>query len=307
MNRAAAKFLGELLILIALPLLCTSCSPAEDVSIKGYLCNSTLCNRVIAGLIDKASIGVACALYSVNSKVVLSALDMADGRIKLRVVTNNPISKPYSKTAKTSALMHNKFCIFDGKVVLTGSFNPGNSNEMNSIVVIQSPELAELFTSEFEELWAGIFGKGEASNGGHLKDVKAYFCPEDDCGAKMVSEIMKAKHEISFLYYSFTLGEAGLAILAMHRAGVKVKGVFEESQLSNYSVYQLLKYQGLNVKTEGSSAILHHKLMIIDNTTILIGSFNPTQNAQLRNDENLLIIRNPNLAIQYAQSSGYAG
>ncbi len=291
-----------IIFLIALAFLLTGCSPAEDVSIKGYLCNHTLCNRVIAGLIDKASIGVDCALYSINSKEVLGALDKANGRINMRVVTNNPISKPYSKTAKTSALMHNKFCIFDGKSILSGSFNPGDSNEMNSIVVIQSPELAKLFTSEFEELWAGIFGAGPASNGGPLKNVKAYFCPEDDCAARMVSEILKAKHEISFLYYSFTLGEAGLALLAMHNAGVEVKGIFEETQLSNYSMYWLLRYQGLDVVTENSSVILHHKLMVIDNTTILIGSFNPTQNAQLRNDENLLIIRNPNLAIKYAES-----
>ena len=42
--------------------------------------------------------------------------------------------------------------------------------------------------------------------------------------------------------------------------------------------------------------------MIIDGETIITGSFNFTKAAQENNAENLLIIRDPALAVQYTQN-----
>jgi len=44
---------------------------------------------------------------------------------------------------------------------------------------------------------------------------------------------------------------------------------------------------------------MHHKVFIIDNETVITGSFNPTKNADLRNDENILIIHNKWIAKKY--------
>jgi phosphatidylserine/phosphatidylglycerophosphate/cardiolipin synthase-like enzyme len=44
---------------------------------------------------------------------------------------------------------------------------------------------------------------------------------------------------------------------------------------------------------------MHHKVMIIDEQTVVTGSYNFSANAEERNDENLLIIDNPELARQF--------
>ena len=50
-------------------------------------------------------------------------------------------------------------------------------------------------------------------------------------------------------------------------------------------------------------AIAHNKIMIIDGTAVLTGSFNFTKAAGQKNAENLLVIRDDKLAAKYAANS----
>ena len=61
-----------------------------------------------------------------------------------------------------SGLMHNKFLIFDHKTVWTGSLNTtdnGCYKNNNNAIAIVSEKLAANFSTEFDELWNGQFGK----------------------------------------------------------------------------------------------------------------------------------------------------
>lgn len=54
------------------------------------------------------------------------------------------------------AQMHHKFCVIDGYLLITGSFNwtkqAVNKNQEN-LVVMDDPQLAELYTKEFDRMW----------------------------------------------------------------------------------------------------------------------------------------------------------
>ncbi|MHB8205269.1 MAG: phospholipase D-like domain-containing protein [Desulfomonilaceae bacterium] len=54
--------------------------------------------------------------------------------------------------------------------------------------------------------------------------------------------------------------------------------------------------------TSGTCAIAYNKIIIIDGTTVITGSFNFTKAAEVRNAENLLIIRSPELAKSYIRN-----
>ncbi len=56
---------------------------------------------------------------------------------------------------------------------------------------------------------------------------------------------------------------------------------------------------GHDVRQDGNSYTMHHKVIIIDDHTTLIGSFNFSANATDSNDENLMVVRNPDVAAQY--------
>ncbi len=57
--------------------------------------------------------------------------------------------------------MHNKFYIFDDKVLITGSANLSHTDmsgfNSNSIVVINSPLVAAIYKQEFEQMFEGKF------------------------------------------------------------------------------------------------------------------------------------------------------
>jgi len=87
-----------------------------------------------------------------------------------------------------SGLMHNKFWIFDGQIVWTGSTNVTvncNFRNNNNVIVIESPELAAIYEREFEEMWAGKFGPTSPSTVDEQKikikstEVEVYFASED--------------------------------------------------------------------------------------------------------------------------------
>ena len=53
---------------------------------------------------------------------------------------------------------------------------------------------------------------------------------------------------------------------------------------------------------DANHAIAHNKVIVIDGETVVTGSFNFTKAAQEKNAENVLIIRDPAVAAQYAQN-----
>ena len=46
---------------------------------------------------------------------------------------------------------------------------------------------------------------------------------------------------------------------------------------------------------------MHHKVFIIDNETVITGSYNPTKHANEKNDENILVIHGREIAGEYVQ------
>ena len=46
---------------------------------------------------------------------------------------------------------------------------------------------------------------------------------------------------------------------------------------------------------------MHHKVFIIDNETVITGSFNPTGGGDTNNDENVLIIKDKDITQRFLQ------
>ena len=44
---------------------------------------------------------------------------------------------------------------------------------------------------------------------------------------------------------------------------------------------------------------MHHKVMIVDESIVIFGSYNFTNSAETRNDETLLVIYNKDIAAQF--------
>ncbi|MBN1149140.1 MAG: hypothetical protein JXA78_17910 [Anaerolineales bacterium] len=210
-----------------------------------------------------------------------------------------------------SALMHNKFWVFDGKTVWTGSTNitqNGNFRNNNNVIVIESPELAAIYEREFQEMWGGEFGpKSPSTPEQQLAKVvdiqiQVLFSPEDDTMNNLVQYVHTAEESIRIMAFSFTHSELADAIMARAKAGVDVKGVFEKRGSETvYSVMPNMYCAKVPVRQDGNPGTFHHKVIVIDGKMVVTGSLNFSYNADYSNDENTLIIANPNIAVLYME------
>jgi len=131
--------------------------------------------------------------------------------------------------------------------------------------------------------------------------VEVCFTPGEDCTGKIIREINGARQEILLQAYEFTSTPIAKAIAAAARRGVQVVAVLDKSQrTSRYSGATYLLNAGIPVYIDERPAIAHNKIIIVDRSEVITGSFNFTKAAQERNAENLLMLRgNGPLVEQY--------
>jgi phosphatidylserine/phosphatidylglycerophosphate/cardiolipin synthase-like enzyme len=133
--------------------------------------------------------------------------------------------------------------------------------------------------------------------------VQVYFSPNGGCTDAIVKEIGNAKSEILVQAYNFTSTPIAKSLLEAHKRGVKVEAILDKSQRKqNYSSATFLANSRIPTFIDDAHAIAHNKIMIIDGTTVITGSFNFTKAAEIRNAENLLIIKSPELAKLYIEN-----
>jgi phosphatidylserine/phosphatidylglycerophosphate/cardiolipin synthase-like enzyme len=217
------------------------------------------------------------------------------------------------RSDERSALMHNKFWIFDGQTVWTGSTNlteSGIFKQDNNTIVIQSPALAAIYESEFQEMWEGQFGPKSPSqwerqstvvNGSPIQVV---FTSEDKAIEQAILPVVNsATQSIRFLAFSFTDYPLAQAMVQRAQAGVDVAGVFEKvGSDTDAAELKTLYCANVPVRRDGNSAFMHNKVIVVDQRYVITGSLNFSTNAEESNDENVLIIDNPEIARLYMQN-----
>ena len=134
--------------------------------------------------------------------------------------------------------------------------------------------------------------------------VEVAFSPNGGGAGIIIHAITQAKKSIKVQAYSFTNADIAKALLDASKRGVDVKVVLDKSQeTEKYTSATFLANSGVPVRIDDDFAIAHNKIMILDEETVITGSFNFTKAAEERNAENVLVIRgNKELAKLYLQN-----
>lgn len=128
------------------------------------------------------------------------------------------------------------------------------------------------------------------------------FTPQENCTQKIVATINNAVSNIWVQAYSFTSRPIADALLDATQRGVQVKIIIDKVNLKPGSTPRFLARHQIPVWVDKKPAIAHNKVMIIDQTKVITGSFNFTRAAQFSNAENVLIIDDATLAKKYLQN-----
>lgn len=209
-----------------------------------------------------------------------------------------------------SALMHNKFAIIDDRLLWTGSMN-FTANDVyrnnNNMLRLSSAALIQNYNYIFDRLF--LIRALDAPSMDlpnprvHLAPgiaVENYFSPNGGAREAVLKRLRAATKSIRATAFSFTDTAMGEVLKEKNKQGLKVQGVFESRNNTGLGAeYPILKRAGVDVLEDGNCYTLHSKLLIIDDKTVVMGSYNFTDSANRSNDENLLIIDDSALAKNY--------
>ncbi|MBS1651514.1 MAG: T9SS type A sorting domain-containing protein [Bacteroidetes bacterium] len=250
---------------------------------------------------------------------------------------NTGITTLGSPTTSAYGICHNKFMIIDAAstnsnnaFVWTGSCNftaQQNASDYNNVIIFQSQSMAQVYTGEFNKMWGsttttpnlssstfGPYKTPTAANqhtfnvGGSVVDV--YFSPKDGADVQLKNAISTANSDLFFGIYTFTDNSIALAISTAISSGVLAKGIEDQSS-KTYQPYATLTsvMSANNFRIySGGYYLYHNKIMLIDATAptsdplVCTGSFNWTNSAETKNDENFVIVHDASIANQYYQS-----
>jgi phosphatidylserine/phosphatidylglycerophosphate/cardiolipin synthase-like enzyme len=282
-------------------------------------------------LVDASQRTLDVAVYDFDLENVAQAMARATTRgVTVRMVTdsdtvNNTRDQAIQKALsivtgagiaivpdERQAIMHHKFAVRDDEEVWTGSWNltTGDTYRLNNNAArIRSTELASAFKNEFEKMFVrrtfgGSKTKDTVSASLQVGDarVQPLFAPEDGVAARVADRVSQARSSVLFMAFSFTHDAIGRAVLDRAQAGVDVHGVFETTgSNTRFSEFGTMKEAGLDVYQDGNPYVMHHKVFVVDDRTVIFGSFNFSESADRDNDENCLIVDDPALAAEFRQ------
>ena len=134
-------------------------------------------------------------------------------------------------------------------------------------------------------------------------EVATCFTPPSGCGTVIANLISKAEKSIYVQAYGFTSGEIAKALINARNRGVEVRVLLDKSNIgAKYSKMRDLRKAGIEVLIDEVSGIAHNKIIIIDGSLVITGSFNFTISADIGNTENVIIVRDKQVAQRYLQN-----
>ncbi|MGK5682990.1 phospholipase D-like domain-containing protein [Actinoplanes sp. URMC 104] len=211
-------------------------------------------------------------------------------------------------------IFHQKFIVRDPgaptAAVLTGSANftltdtgkNAGGNNLNHVLVLHGQTAAGLYLREFERLRSGTFGELRERRESKPREfrlggirVKPVFAPHQGPEMEIMKQMLKAQHRVDFAMFTFAQS-SGIddTMFWLLKAGIPVRGVLDRAQGSQaWAATVPLRTRGAqlfeNTPRNGVRKV-HHKLMVIDEQLVIVGSFNYTAPAATLNDENIVVL-----------------
>jgi len=138
------------------------------------------------------------------------------------------------------------------------------------------------------------------SNAIQAEVLGVYFSPAPNTAQAIVQAVEASEREVLVEAYGFTHNAIAQALVRAHQRGVNVRVLMDaKSATANAYVLDLLKQEKIDVRLDDKHAIAHNKVMVIDESVVITGSFNFTNSAATRNAENVLVLKSPELAQRY--------
>jgi len=295
-------------------------------------------SAVITKAIENAHYTLDVALYNLQIPDTAKALIKARDRgVKVRVVLDYEHFYPKANSdiqtivdAKLdirimkgrggSGSMHNKYAIFDGTALETGSANWSTLAETGSyenMMFVFDRDILNGYQKNFEWMWAQGKLPGDQSAGwpkpGPLPaapfttvDLNGtrfppyIFSPRGGTEQTIVRALDAAQHDIVIAMFAFTSKPAMEALTRASSRGVQVR--IMTSLKSAFPFKEQVKQARIEYRLKPGrveNGIMHNKYGVVDGRLLINGSFNWSETAETLNTENTIFTTDPQYVAPY--------
>ena len=133
--------------------------------------------------------------------------------------------------------------------------------------------------------------------------VKAFFPGGTKIGEALSKELNQAKKVVLIALYGFNNSVLAQDLTKLAQRGVKIRikiDTVKGAEKKESKLIATLKAAGISVQTVAAGGRNHNKFAVVDDSTVITGSYNWTVKAE-SNFENLLVLSCPELAKQYTR------
>ena len=131
---------------------------------------------------------------------------------------------------------------------------------------------------------------------------QACFSPGDACLKAIIAGIQSVRSSLKICVFTISDDRITQAILQAHRRGVAVRLLTDNEKLFDKgSDIRDLLAAGIPVRVDETANHMHHKFALLDNQTLLTGSYNWTRSAARYNHENLVVTDQVNLVQDFCR------
>jgi phosphatidylserine/phosphatidylglycerophosphate/cardiolipin synthase-like enzyme len=190
-----------------------------------------------------------------------------------------------------SGLLHQKVLVVDHSMVFLGSSNFTQASLLhhdNLVIGLQSPKLAQFLEAK------GPTAPGHLQTlvGGQLVDLWLSPDSKGQALAALKRQIRMAQKSIVCALFTFTHPVLEEALIEAHQRGIQILVLIDRYAAlgSSLSTVQRLEKEGIQVVQSVGKKLLHHKMALFDDHTLVMGSANWTKAAFTKNSDCLLML-----------------
>ena len=128
-------------------------------------------------------------------------------------------------------------------------------------------------------------------------EITPYFSPAEDVQAVALKEVQAARTSIHGSLFGITNGVLADSLAAQAKKGLDVELALDKMQSAGKaSLDKSLKQSGLVITIKKKQVLEHNKYVVIDGATVLMGSWNWSNNAQRQDNSDVLFKDCPEIA-----------
>ena len=119
---------------------------------------------------------------------------------------------------------------------------------------------------------------------------RVYFSPGDECKNAILYQMKQATKSIEICVFTISDNDISQQIIVSSKKGIQVKIITDDDKINDIgSDIKEMSDTGIPIRVDGTRSLMHNKFCIVDQQTIITGSYNWTNSAADRNYENILV------------------